>query len=52
MPSPTHPVIEEWVSLLDAKIQSYGNDVIIIGHSVGVQAILRRAQHLTKEQYF
>lgn len=52
MPDPSKPIIEDRVSFLDKEIEYFGNDVVMIGHSIGVQAILRRAQHLTKDRYF
>jgi len=45
MPNPTHPTIKEWVDTLN-KIIKPDPETILIGHSIGCQAILRYLESL------
>ena len=41
MPETEAPKIESWVSLIKEKIKTADKDIILIGHSIGCQTILR-----------
>jgi hypothetical protein len=41
MPDPTHPRIKPWVNKLKSLAKDAGEDTILIGHSIGCQAIIR-----------
>ncbi len=42
MPNPDEPIIEKWVSKLNKVVGSQPDeDIILVGHSIGCQAILR-----------
>lgn len=40
MPNPDNPKIEEWLKYMDEHVE-LGEDVILVGHSIGCQAIIR-----------
>lgn len=41
MPRPDHPVIQEWLEFLTQLVGQPDADTILVGHSMGVQAVLR-----------
>lgn len=41
MPHPEIPTIEDWVNFLKEVVKNPNEDVVLVGHSVGCQAILR-----------
>jgi predicted alpha/beta hydrolase family esterase len=41
MPHPDHPVISEWIDFIAALIGEPDNETLIVGHSLGCQAVLR-----------
>jgi predicted alpha/beta hydrolase family esterase len=41
MPNTQNPVAREWVAEIDKQIDNDSEDVILVGHSLGVSAILR-----------
>lgn len=41
MPDTEHPVIEKWVGKLNESVKQINENTILIGHSIGCQAILR-----------
>jgi len=45
MPNPNEPVIEEWVSFINKNVKNLSENVYLIGHSIGCQAILRFLEH-------
>jgi len=49
MPHPDTPTIEDWVSFLDATVKNPGEEVYLIGHSVGCQTVLRYLETLPLE---
>ncbi len=46
MPNPEKPVIEAWVSRLEEIVRAPDKDTILVGHSIGCQAILRYLEKL------
>ncbi|MFA6428927.1 MAG: alpha/beta hydrolase [Patescibacteria group bacterium] len=46
MPNPDAPVIDGWVSFLSQKIGTPDRDTYLVGHSIGVQTILRYLETL------
>lgn len=51
MPDTETPVIDAWVAKL-GEIVKPGEDSILVGHSIGAQAIMRYAEKLPPEQTF
>ena len=47
MPNTNTPKIEEWVGMLESKVENLNDDTFFIGHSIGCQTIMRYLQ--TKE---
>src|SRR3954467_1405206 len=41
MPQPNHPIIEDWVRFIAALVGRPDTATILIGHSLGCQAVLR-----------
>src|SRR5437868_4096780 len=41
MPQPDQPVIAEWIEFIARLVGQPGPDTVLIGHSMGVQAVLR-----------
>ena len=50
MPEPDVPKIEPWVATLQQLLPNPNEDVLLVGHSVGCQAILRYMAELSDEQ--
>lgn len=46
MPDTEHPTIEVWVKALQEIIQQPNEETVLVGHSVGCQAILRYLERL------
>jgi uncharacterized protein len=46
MPRPDHPVIQEWLEFITQLIGEPNPDTILVGHSMGVQAVLRYLETL------
>jgi predicted alpha/beta hydrolase family esterase len=46
MPHPDNPTIDDWVNKLKEIIKTPDRDIILIGHSIGCQAILRYLEQL------
>ncbi len=49
MPNPGTPTIEYWIQKLKEVIQNPSEDTILVGHSVGCQAVLRYVETLPEE---
>jgi hypothetical protein len=49
MPNPETPTIESWLQKLKEIIGSPSEDTILVGHSVGCQAVLRYTETLPEE---
>lgn len=50
MPETDNPVIKDWVGHLSKVIGTPNEDIILIGHSIGAQAILRYLENLPAKQ--
>lgn len=48
MPNPDNPKKAEWVKEISRNIQNTKEDVILVGHSLGVPAVLRYLESLPK----
>ena len=48
MPNSEEPKIEEWIPFLKKNIKKIDNETILIGHSIGCQAVLRYMETLPK----
>lgn len=48
MPNPEKPRIEPWVSKLDESVGKISGDILLIGHSIGCQTILRYLERVEK----
>ncbi|MEK6829338.1 MAG: alpha/beta fold hydrolase, partial [Nanoarchaeota archaeon] len=48
MPNSEEPKIEEWIPFLKKNIKKIDNETILIGHSIGCQAVLRYLETLPK----
>lgn len=48
MPDPENPVIVDWVAACQQAITACSGDVVLIGHSVGCQTILRTLEKHTQ----
>ncbi len=48
MPDTENPVIEKWVGYLEKNIQNPDEEIILIGHSIGCQTILRYLEKLSE----
>lgn len=46
MPNTSEPKINEWVPFLKKNIKKINNETIIVGHSIGCQAVLRLLETL------
>lgn len=46
MPNPEHPIINDWVNKLTEVVNNPHKDVILVGHSIGCQTILRYLEKL------
>jgi len=46
MPTTDHPIIKDWVDFIAKKVGKINENTILIGHSIGVQAILRYLESL------
>ena len=46
MPNPADPTIETWVDCLKNTIKNSDQEVYLVGHSIGAQAVLRFVEHL------
>ena len=49
MPDPAHPKIETWVPHLASAVGNPDADTFLIGHSIGVQTILRYLETIDRE---
>lgn len=52
MPSPNNPLVNEWVSSIDATMQSIcgpTEETVLVGHSLGCIAVLRYLEQLPSE---
>lgn len=49
MPNPLEPRIDEWVPFLAKQVDGPDEDTYLVGHSIGVQAILRYVASLPEE---
>lgn len=49
MPTPDVPVKREWVNTINEAVGSFKEDTFLIGHSLGVPAILRYLESLDKD---
>ncbi|HVW22839.1 MAG TPA: alpha/beta fold hydrolase [Opitutaceae bacterium] len=46
MPRPDHPVMAEWIGLLAALVGEPDEQTVLVGHSLGVQVVLRYLEQL------
>ena len=49
MPNPETPTIESWLQKLKEVVENPSEDTILVGHSVGCQAVLRYIETLPEE---
>lgn len=49
MPNADKPNIDAWVSFLEGKISTPDNELFLVGHSIGVQTILRYLETIDVE---
>jgi hypothetical protein len=50
MPSPESPIKEEWVRTISESIKNPNEEIFLVGHSLGVPAILRYLETLKEDQ--
>jgi len=50
MPNPDSPDIDDWIRVIEREVIEPNEDVILVGHSVGAQAILRYVAGLKEKQ--
>lgn len=48
MPNPSNPVKEEWISAISQAVENPSEEIFLVGHSLGVSAILRYLESLPK----
>jgi predicted alpha/beta hydrolase family esterase len=46
MPRPDHPVMAEWIGLLDRLVGEPDDQTVLVGHSLGVQVVLRYLERI------
>jgi predicted alpha/beta hydrolase family esterase len=46
MPTPCHPILEEWIKTISDNIVNPNEEIFLIGHSLGVPAIFRYLESL------
>jgi hypothetical protein len=46
MPSPSNPIKEEWVQTILQAVENPGEEIFLVGHSLGVPTILRYLEKL------
>ena len=51
MPSPEKPVCSEWLKMMDYCVGKPNKDVYLVGHSLGVPAILRYLENVKAESW-
>lgn len=47
MPSPNKPIVSEWVDMISETIKEPNENIFLVGHSLGVPAILRYLETLS-----
>ena len=50
MPSPENPKKEEWVNAIKEAVSVPNEDIFLVGHSLGVPAILRYLENLPEDK--
>jgi uncharacterized protein len=52
MPDTKHPKIKQWITTLQKSVKRPNNDIYLVGHSIGCQAIIRYLEKINERTKF